>query len=101
MTSKPIIVLAGLRVKDGSADDFIKLATPIVAATRKEPGCVKYEFLQDVLDKQIFYFYEEYANENAYQTHRTMPYMTEFRPKREQLLDRYLGVRVLSERFIS
>ena len=56
MTSKPIIVLAGLRVKDGSADDFIKLATPIVAATRKEPGCVKYEFLQDVLDKQIFYF---------------------------------------------
>ena len=85
MTSKPIIVLAGLRVKDGSADDFIKLATPIVAATRKEPGCVKYEFLQDVLDKQIFYFYEEYAD----------------RPKREQLLDRYLGVRVLSERFIS
>ena len=101
MTSKPIIVLAGLRVKDGSADDFIKLATPIVAATRKEPGCVKYEFLQDVLDKQIFYFYEEYADENAYQTHRTMPYMTEFRPEREQLLDRYLGVRVLSERFIS
>ena len=50
MTSKPIIVLAGLRVKDGSADDFIKLATPIVTATRKEPGCVKYEFLQDVLD---------------------------------------------------
>ena len=42
MTSKPIIVLAGLRVKDGSADDFIKLATPVVTATRKEPGCVKY-----------------------------------------------------------
>ena len=101
MATKSVIIQAGLRVNDGSADEFIKLATPVVDSTRKEPGCIKYELLQDVYDKCTFYFYEEYADENAYQTHRTMPYMTDFRPKREKLLDKYLGVRILSERFIT
>ena len=101
MASKSVIINAGLKIKDGCAEKFIKLATPIVEATLKEPGCIRYEFLQDVLDKNTFYFFEEYADENAYQAHRTMPYMTEFRPKREALLDKYLGVRILSERFIS
>lgn len=101
MPSKSVIINAGLKIKDGSAEEFIKLATPIVEASRKEPGCIRYEILRDVLDKNTFYFLEEYADENAYQTHRTMPYMTGFRPKREALLDTYLGVRILSERFIS
>ena len=100
-TAKPVIVHAGLRVKDGTADEFIKLAASVVEETRKEPGCVKYELLQDVFDRQTFYFFEEYADENAYQGHRIKPYMTAFRPERERLLDKYLGVRIMSERFIS
>ena len=48
MATKSVIIQAGLRVKDGSADEFIKLATPVVDSTRKEPGCIKYELLQDV-----------------------------------------------------
>lgn len=99
--AKPVIVHAGLRVKDGTADEFIKLAASVVEETRKEPGCVKYELLQDVFDRQTFYFFEEYADENAYQEHRIKPYMTAFRPERERLLDKYLGVRIMSERFIS
>lgn len=55
-TAKPVIVHAGLRVKDGTADEFIKLAASVVEETRKEPGCVKYELLQDVFDRQTFYF---------------------------------------------
>ena len=95
---KPILVIAGLRVKDGLADEFIKIATPVVEATKNEEGCVRYNMVQDVFDKHAFYFYEEYADENAYYEHRMTDYMEDFRPKREALLDHYLGLEIFDAR---
>ena len=51
-TTAPIIVEAGLRVKDAEA--FKRLAADVVAQTRKEPGCLRYDLLQDVEDPNIF-----------------------------------------------
>lgn len=92
-TTAPIIVEAGLRVKDAEA--FKRLAADVVAQTRKEPGCLRYDLLQDVEDPNIFLFIEEYKNEDAFQTHRNMPYMAPFRIEREKLLDRFTGLRKL------
>ena len=33
---KPILVIAGLRVKDGMADEFIKIATPVVGNQKRK-----------------------------------------------------------------
>lgn len=99
--SERIVVWAGLRVQDGAIEAFKELAAPVIEATRQEPGCIKYDLLQDSADPQTFYFFEEYADENAYKAHREMSYMPAMREGREKLLDKYLGIRVFSERFVS
>ena len=99
--SERIVVWAGLRVKDGAIEAFKELAAPVIEATRQEPGCIKYDLPQDSADPQTFYFFEEYADENAYKAHREMSYMPAMREGREKLLDKYLGIRVFAERFVS
>ncbi len=93
-----IVVWAGLRVKDGLAEKFMQTVAPVIKATRAEKGCLKYDLLQNTEDECKFYFFEEYADEDGYAAHRAMPYMSEFRPKREEMLDRYLGLRVLKDK---
>ena len=92
-----VIVWAGLIIKEDCIEKFKQAVEPVVIASRKEAGCIKYDFLQDIYDPKTFYFFEEYQNDNAFQEHRAMPYMLEFRPKREECVEKYLGVRVFSE----
>lgn len=93
--SNTVIVEAGLRVKDAEA--FKKLAADVILNTRKEPGCLRYDLLQDVEDPNKFLFIEEYRDEEAFQAHRNMPYMDSFRVERAKLLDRFTGLRKLVE----
>ena len=92
-TSNSVIIEAGLRVVDAEA--FKKLASNVIEQTRKEPGCLRYDLLQDTEDPNIFLFIEEYKDEEAFQTHRNMPYMAPFRVEREKLLDKFTGLRKL------
>lgn len=92
-TSNSVIIEAGLRVVDAEA--FKKLASNVIEQTRKEPGCLRYDLLQDTEDPNIFLFIEEYKDEEAFQTHRNMPYMAPFRAEREKLLDKFTGLRKL------
>ena len=92
-TSNSVIIEAGLRVVDAEA--FKRLAAGVIEQTRKEPGCLRYDLLQDTEDPNIFLFIEEYKDEEAFQTHRNMPYMAPFRAEREKLLDKFTGLRKL------
>ena len=97
--SQTTVVWAGLVIKDGFIEKFKEAVEPVVKASREEVGCLKYDFLQDVYNPNTFYFFEEYKDETAFQEHRTMPYMLDFRPKREECVEKYLGVRVMSETY--
>ncbi len=97
--SKTTVVWAGLKVKEGFAEKFLEVATSVVEATRKEKGCLKYDLLRDCADPLTFYFFEEYVDAAAFDAHRQMPYMLDFRPKRAECVDTFLGVRVLSEEY--
>jgi len=96
-TNKTVIVWAGLRVKDGFVETFKQAAASVIASTRKEPKCIRYDLLQDTEDANSFFFFEEYSDEDGYAAHRATPYLAEFRKRREQMLDKYLGLRVLKE----
>lgn len=95
--SDTVIVWAGLRVKDGLADDFIKASQSVINSTRSESGCLKYDLVRDSSDPCVFYFFEEYVDDSAFQKHRSMPYMDEFRKVRAGFLDKFLGVRIMKE----
>ncbi len=97
--TKTVIVWAGLKVKEGFVQEFKDIAKPVVESTRREAGCIKYDLLQDCDNSTVFYFFEEYVDDAAFEAHRNMPYMHDFRPKREKCLDHFLGVRVMSENY--
>ncbi len=92
--SKNIIVRASLSVKEECVEEFIKTLSAVAEASRLEEGCLEYDFLRDVNNPNTFMFFELYRDSNAYQTHRQMPYMLQMRPKRDAMVEKYLGVRV-------
>ena len=87
-----VTVIAGLRIKDGFGDKFLEAAAPVVEATRKEAGCLRYDILRDAFDPQKFYYMEEYVSDAAFQAHRAAPYMSAFKAFRDTVVDKYYGV---------
>ena len=63
------VVVARVIVREGKEDAFLEVATTLVAATRKEPGCLYYTCYRSATEPQAFIFYEEYKDDAAFQTH--------------------------------
>jgi len=63
-----IVALARLKLKEGTADEFIKVAQLLAAASRTEPGCLAYELLKE--GPLQYSFLERYANDEAVEAHR-------------------------------
>ncbi len=89
---KSVTVLAGLKIKPEFCEEFLERAKEVVTLTRKEAGCVRYDLVRDVFDSTAFYFIEEYVDDDAFQTHRVMPYMPPFRDFRAKVVAEYFGV---------
>lgn len=92
-----VCVWAGLYIKEGCEDEFIKAANEVISRTREEKGCLRYELLRDVSEPTKFVFWEEYVDDAAFALHRESSYLRDFREIRARLVDRYLGVRSLKQ----
>lgn len=53
---RPVIITAKLFVKEEYKEAFKQRVQPLIEATRKEEGCLSYEFYQDASDPTIFSF---------------------------------------------
>lgn len=51
-------------------DDYIVNMRVCAEATNKEPGCVRYEVMQDVEDPTLMLLFQVFADEAAYQAHQ-------------------------------
>jgi quinol monooxygenase YgiN len=56
-------------VKDGEADAVRAALEAMVPLSRAEPGCIEYRPHRSVEDPNVFFLYEEYADEDAYTAH--------------------------------
>jgi autoinducer 2-degrading protein len=50
-----------------------------IASERDEPGCVRFNVLQDAQDPNVYYFYEVYRDEAAIAAHRATPHYAGWR----------------------
>jgi len=75
--SKKVIV-ARVTVKEGQEAAFIAVASPLVEATRKEPGCLFYTLYQSPMDSKSFIFYEEYKDQAAFDSHSNSDHFNTF-----------------------
>jgi quinol monooxygenase YgiN len=49
-----------------------------------EPGCIVYRVHRSTTDPELFLFYETYADDAAFDAHRTAPHLAAFRQRRDR-----------------
>jgi quinol monooxygenase YgiN len=70
------VVSAYWRAKEGKADRLAEVIEELLAPSRAEPGNVFYQAQRAVDDPQLFYLYEQYADEAAYEAHMESEHFT-------------------------
>jgi autoinducer 2-degrading protein len=64
-------LVVSLKVKPDLRDKFLAAAEDdSTCSVRDEPGCLRFDVLQDNADPDHFFFYEIYQNEAAVDAHR-------------------------------
>lgn len=70
-----IHVIATVTLKPGVLDAVAAAATPLIEATRKEAGCLRYDLLVDILDRTRMTFVEEWESREALEAHFHAPHI--------------------------
>jgi len=80
-----LTVVARLRAANGKADALAAMLVEQAAVVRAaEPGCLVYRPHRSTRDPDVFVFYETYADEAAFEVHRTAPHLAAFRERRDR-----------------
>lgn len=74
-----ICVLADLRIKTGSQDVFFAAAREMIKATLAEPGCIRYDLMQDITEPDHLTFVEEWESREALAAHFETAHMAVWR----------------------
>lgn len=83
--SNELTVVARIRAAKGKGDALAALLTEQVGVVRKsEPGCLAYRLHRSPQDPELFFFYETYVDDAAFDVHRKAPYLAQFRERREK-----------------
>ena len=70
------VVSAHWRAKEGKADRLAALIEELAPPSRGEPGNLFYQAHRAIDDPQLFYLYEQYADEAAYEAHMDSEHFT-------------------------
>ena len=73
-----LTVIAEYQAHAGMGDEVAMALARHVTATRAEPGCVSFTAYRDPDDPDHFVLYEQYADENAFQTHRRTAHFADY-----------------------
>jgi quinol monooxygenase YgiN/quercetin dioxygenase-like cupin family protein len=89
-----------LRVKPDAREAFLAAVRENAAASIREPGCLRFDVLQDTDDPDRFAFYELYRDAAAFEDHRSTSHFRRWREAAAACVDEQvneLGSLVLSE----
>src|ERR1700736_1792111 len=63
------------RIKPATREKFLKaIEVDALGSERDEPGCLRFNVLQDEKDKNVYYFYEVYKDQAALEAHCKTPH---------------------------
>ena len=69
-----------VQVKPEGRERFLKaIEVDALGSERDEPGCFRFNVLQDQQDSNVYYFYEVYRDEAALEAHRAAPHYAVWR----------------------
>jgi quinol monooxygenase YgiN len=61
-------------IKPESREDFLAAACDVIAQTRREPGSLGYSCYEDIAERNVFIFYEEWRAKEDIDAHLAQPY---------------------------
>lgn len=71
-------LLVTLHAREGCADRLGEELAALAGASRADPGCVRYDVLQDVEDRDRFVLWEEWIDEPSLADHNDRAHVTRF-----------------------
>lgn len=75
-----------VRVKPEQRRRFLEaIEVDALASERDEPGCLRFNVLQDGQDENVYYFFEVYTEEQALEAHRAAPHYAVWRAAADTL----------------
>jgi (4S)-4-hydroxy-5-phosphonooxypentane-2,3-dione isomerase len=82
------ILMVRLTVKQDHIDDFIKASIADgTNSLRHEPGCYRFDIIQDETNPTLFAFSEVYSDEAAFKHHQTTPHFKQWEATTKNMLD--------------
>ncbi|MBI4553932.1 MAG: antibiotic biosynthesis monooxygenase [Candidatus Latescibacteria bacterium] len=74
------IIMASIQIKQGYKEPFIAaMLDDARGSVRHEPGCLRFDVIQDGADPQRIWLYEVYTDEAAFQAHLQTPHFIKWR----------------------
>jgi len=75
-----------VRVKPELRQRFLAaIEADALGSERDEPGCLRFNVLQDADDADVYYFFEVYRDQAALEAHRAMPHYAVWRAAADTL----------------
>ena len=75
-----------VRVKPEGRKKFLEaIEADALGSERDEPGCLRFNVLQDERDENVYYFYEVYKDQAALEAHRAAPHYAIWRAAADTL----------------
>jgi quinol monooxygenase YgiN len=73
-----VYVIAHLKAHAGKGDEVVKLAAPLIAATRREAGCIGYDLYRKPDEPDRLVFVETWKSRAALEAHFAEPHLKSF-----------------------
>lgn len=74
------VIVAPIQIKEGHKEEFIKaMLEDAQGSVRDEPGCLRFDVIQDGGDANRIWLYEVYRDEAAFQAHTQTPHLIKWR----------------------
>jgi quinol monooxygenase YgiN len=89
-------IIATVVAKPERREELYRILMTQVAPTRAEEGCESYDFHCDQADPNVFVFYENYVNRDAWEAHLKMSHLQPFFGRQDELLAKPVDIRVLN-----
>ena len=74
------VIIAPIQIKEGHRDAFVEaMIDDAKGSVENEPGCLRFDVIQDGADPNRIWLYEVYVDEAAFQEHLKAPHFIKWR----------------------
>ncbi len=74
------VIIAPIQIKEGCKDQFMEaIIEDAKGSVNDEPGCLRFDVIQDAGDENRIWLYEVYQDEDAFHAHTQAPHFIKFR----------------------